>query len=530
MAIAAAARRRPSSIRCRPFRLRAEDGRPASRFVGPRGALTKMARSGDELPEAAGVDPSANLHGDPSPRAHAPTPEGVPVGVAHRHVDVRPAADARRDVVDPELQVLVHGGLQGERSDDPRRKMSLRRGHVPLRHVEHVLEARLAQGRAVVADDHVLRNPFRVRERELLIRREANVSVEGRLEPPIDSQELELLGFLFDGGIEEIEVEDRPDDVLLDAGRREILLRDHVLLQEGLRLLPILLEGSRGEEPPLELLDFVRQLDDREALDVPRVLDPLGGRELRLLEEPIVAAFLLALLRPEQVAAPVERDQEFVLDLTEIAVRREGAVRDEDRLQIAELSLDLLGEDVLEFPEHERLVHGAADRPTVLRFLEGQAGTGSEGHHESRADHGPIPVTREFSSRTRAAHLAKMQEDVLDVLVIGGGIVGAGIARDAARRGLRTGLLDRGDFASGTSGKTSRLIHGGLRYLQTYRFRLVRSAARERDRLLDAAPALVHPLPFVIPAYKGRKPGPRLLRFGLILYDLLSTRHLPRRS
>src|SRR5205809_358354 len=272
MAIAAADRRRPSSIRCRPFRLRADDGRPASRFVGPRGALTKMARSGDELPEAAGVDPSANLHGDPSPRAHAPTPEGVPVGVAHRHVDVRPAADARRDVVDPELQVLVHGGLQGE----------------------------------------------------------------------------------------------RPDDVLLDAGRREILLRDHVLLEEGLRLLPILLEGSRGEEPPLELLDFVRQLDDREALDVPRVLDPLGGREFRLLEEPIVAAFLLALLRPEQVAAPVERDQAFVLDLTEIAVRREGAVRDEDRIQIAELSLDLLGEDVLEFPEHERLVHGAAARPTVL--------------------------------------------------------------------------------------------------------------------------------------------------------------------
>src|SRR5436305_178414 len=168
-------------------------------------------------------------------------------------------------------------------------------------------------------------------------------------------------------------------------------------------------------------------------------------------------------------------------------------------------------------------------RPILLRFREGQAGTGSEGHHESRADHGPIPVTREFSARTRAAHLAEMQEDVLDVLVIGGGIVGAGIARDAARRGLRTGLLDRGDFASGTSGKTSRLIHGGLRYLQTYRFGLVRSAARERDRLLDAAPALVHPLPFVIPAYKGRKPGPRLLRFGLFLYDLLSTRRLPRR-
>ena len=142
---------------------------------------------------------------------------------------------------------------------------------------------------------------------------------------------------------------------------------------------------------------------------------------------------------------------------------------------------------------------------------------------------GRIPLTDEFSARTRAAHLAKMQEGVLEVLVIGGGIVGTGIAREAARRGLRTGLLDRGDFASGTSGKTSRLIHGGLRYLQNYRFGLVRSAVRERDRLLDTAPALVHPLPFILPAYRGRKPSPRLLRFGLFLYDLLSTRRLPRR-
>src|SRR5947199_4937388 len=125
MAIAAADRRRPSSIRCRPFRLRADEGGSASRFVGPRGALTKMARSSDELPEAAGVDPLADLHRDPSTRAHAPMPEGVPVRVAHRHVDVRPATDARRDVVDPELQVLVHRGLTDEGSDEPRRQMWL---------------------------------------------------------------------------------------------------------------------------------------------------------------------------------------------------------------------------------------------------------------------------------------------------------------------------------------------------------------------------------------------------------------------
>src|SRR5437879_13309104 len=104
MAIAAADRRRPSSIRCRPFRLRADEGGSASRFVGPRGALTKMARSGDELPEAAGVDPLADLHRDPSTRAHAPMPGGVPVRGAHRNVGFRPATVARRD----ELETGVH--------------------------------------------------------------------------------------------------------------------------------------------------------------------------------------------------------------------------------------------------------------------------------------------------------------------------------------------------------------------------------------------------------------------------------------
>src|SRR5438105_14495483 len=104
-----------------------------------------------------------------------------------------------------------------------------------------------------------------------------------------------------------------------------------------------------------------------------------------------------------------------------------------------------------------------------------------------------------------------MQRDLFDILVIGGGIVGAGIARDATRRGFRTALVDRGDFASGTSGKTSRLIHGGLRDLQDYKVGLVRLAVRASDRLLDTAPRLIHPLPVVIPASRGRGPGPTLL-------------------
>jgi len=139
-------------------------------------------------------------------------------------------------------------------------------------------------------------------------------------------------------------------------------------------------------------------------------------------------------------------------------------------------------------------------------------------------------MSEEFSFRTREANLERMERETFDVLVVGGGIVGAGIARDAASRGLTTALVERGDFASGTSGKTSRLIHGGLRYLRNFRLGLVRQAVRERDLLVTRAPALVHPLPFVLPAYKDRGPSRRLLRFGLFLYDFLSRdKILPRR-
>lgn len=136
----------------------------------------------------------------------------------------------------------------------------------------------------------------------------------------------------------------------------------------------------------------------------------------------------------------------------------------------------------------------------------------------------------EFSARTRAVSLDRMRDEAFDLLVVGGGIVGAGVARDAACRGLRTALVERGDFASGTSGKTSRLVHGGLRYLRNARVGLVRQSVRERDLLLERAPSLVHPLPFVIPAYRRRRPGPGFLRLGLFLYDFLSRdKTVPRR-
>src|SRR3989442_1304658 len=115
-----------------------------------------------------------------------------------------------------------------------------------------------------------------------------------------------------------------------------------------------------------------------------------------------------------------------------------------------------------------------------------------------------------------------MAAEPVDVLVIGGGITGAGIARDAALRGLRTALVDKGDFAGATSSRSSRLIHGGLRYLEQYDFHLVREASRERRLLLDLAPHLVRPLAFLFPVYRGARVAAWRLRAGMWLYDLLA--------
>src|SRR5438067_6811830 len=115
-----------------------------------------------------------------------------------------------------------------------------------------------------------------------------------------------------------------------------------------------------------------------------------------------------------------------------------------------------------------------------------------------------------------------------DILVIGGGIVGAGVARDAAMRGLKVALVEQGDFASGTSSRSSRLIHGGLRYLAQGRIGLVREAGREKKILHHIAPHLAAPLPFVFPTYKGTNWPLTKLRIGVKLYDLLCGTHDPR--
>ena len=115
-----------------------------------------------------------------------------------------------------------------------------------------------------------------------------------------------------------------------------------------------------------------------------------------------------------------------------------------------------------------------------------------------------------------------MATEPADVLVIGGGITGAAIARDAALRGFRTALVEKGDFGSGTSSVSSRLIHGGLRYLEQYDFHLVLEASRERRVLLRIAPHLVRPLPFLFPLYRGARVPAWKVRCGLWLYDLLA--------
>src|SRR5580698_5851895 len=122
-------------------------------------------------------------------------------------------------------------------------------------------------------------------------------------------------------------------------------------------------------------------------------------------------------------------------------------------------------------------------------------------------------------ARERA--LESLAAERFDVVVIGGGITGAGVALDAAARGYSVALVERADFASGTSSRSSKLVHGGLRYLQNFDLGLVREALLERQLMVALAPHLVHPLPLVVAAFEGARPD-RLMGVGLNLYDVMS--------
>ncbi len=122
----------------------------------------------------------------------------------------------------------------------------------------------------------------------------------------------------------------------------------------------------------------------------------------------------------------------------------------------------------------------------------------------------------------RARAIEAMVAERFDVVVIGGGITGAGVALDAASRGYSVALVEKADFASGTSSRSSKLVHGGLRYLQSFDLGLVREALLERQLMVRLAPHLVRPLPLVVPAFNGARPD-RLVGIGLNMYDVMAT-------
>ena len=128
----------------------------------------------------------------------------------------------------------------------------------------------------------------------------------------------------------------------------------------------------------------------------------------------------------------------------------------------------------------------------------------------------------EFSPAVRLANIQRMGQEPLDIVVVGGGITGAGIARDAAMRGLVVALVEKEDFASGTSSKSARLVHGGLRYLEQFQFGLIRSASSERHKLRELAPRLVRPIAFTFPVYRTSKSSLLKVRVGMRVYDLIA--------
>lgn len=129
----------------------------------------------------------------------------------------------------------------------------------------------------------------------------------------------------------------------------------------------------------------------------------------------------------------------------------------------------------------------------------------------------------------RRAAVAHAAEGAFDLCVIGGGITGVGIARDAALRGLSVALIEKGDLASGTSSQSSKLIHGGVRYLEQFAFGLVRESIRERDALSHNAAHLARRLPFIYPIYRGDKHGPFTINLGMWLYDAFALFRRDRR-
>lgn len=134
---------------------------------------------------------------------------------------------------------------------------------------------------------------------------------------------------------------------------------------------------------------------------------------------------------------------------------------------------------------------------------------------------------KKFNHKQRQKNIEALTENEFDVLIVGGGINGAGIAREAAFRGMKVALIEANDFASGTSSRSSKLIHGGIRYLENLEFKLVFEALNERSYLFEMAPHLVHPLQFMIPLFKSSRVGMFKMGLGMWLYDVLALFQTP---
>ena len=134
---------------------------------------------------------------------------------------------------------------------------------------------------------------------------------------------------------------------------------------------------------------------------------------------------------------------------------------------------------------------------------------------------------KDFSFKTREENIKHLEHEHFDLLILGGGITGAGTARDAAQRGLKVALVEAHDFAFGTSSRSSKLIHGGIRYLENMEFHLVFEALNERTKLFQIAPHLVHPLRFMIPLFTNSRVGMFKMGLGMWLYDALALFQVP---
>src|SRR6185436_7055676 len=148
---------------------------------------------------------------------------------------------------------------------------------------------------------------------------------------------------------------------------------------------------------------------------------------------------------------------------------------------------------------------------------------GPGGAFGARAGGGPRRgLCQDAGVIARSDAVAALRAERFDVVVVGGGITGAGVALDAATRGYAVALVEKADYASGTSSRSSKLVHGGLRYLQNFDLGLVREALLERQLMVRLAPHIVKPLPFLVPAFEGARRDFRI-GVGLNMYDVMAT-------